>query len=115
MSVVYILGELVEILDTGNVKLIPPSEDVNMEKKIKTIYPTPNSTLRVKLSSEEVNTSASKDLQLRNEDAGREAGVLEANNKWKGPPTSQQQQHPQPPQGPPDALNCWVVELLVEV
>ena len=73
MSVANILGELVEILDTGNVKLIPPSEDVNMEKKIKTIYPTPNSTLRVKLSSEEVNTSAPKDLHLSLADQIRKA------------------------------------------
>ena len=48
-------------MDTGNVRLIPASEEVNQEKKIETIYQAPNSQLLVKISNEigdDVKTSA---------------------------------------------------------
>ena len=46
------LGERVNILDTGNVRLIPTSKGVNQEKKVETIYQAPDSKLHVKISNE---------------------------------------------------------------
>ena len=40
-------GELVEILDNGNVKLVPPSESAGNDKNIETIFQAPDSQLHV--------------------------------------------------------------------
>ena len=58
-----IQGDKVEILDTGNIKLITPKEDgdANVEKKVDTIYQQPDSRLRVEISTEtgdHMNTSS---------------------------------------------------------
>ena len=57
------LGDKVEILDTGNIKLITPKEDgdANVERKVDTIYQQPDSRLRVEISTEtgdHMNTSS---------------------------------------------------------
>ena len=48
-------GELVEILDDGNIKLIPPTESASYDKNIETIYPAPGSQLLVISSKEPSN------------------------------------------------------------
>ena len=58
-----IQGDKVEILDTGNVKLITPKEDgdANVERKVDTIYQQPDSRLRVEIATEtgdHMNTSS---------------------------------------------------------
>lgn len=72
-----IQGDKVEILDTGNIKLITPKEDrdANVEKKVDTIYQQPDSRLRVEISTEtgdHMNTSSLKaDMQKNFEERAR--------------------------------------------
>ena len=69
------LGDKVEILDTGNIKLITPKEDgdANVERKVDTIYQQPESRLRVEISTEtghHMNTSSQKADMLKNSGEG---------------------------------------------
>ena len=66
-----IQGDKVEILDTGNIKLITPKEDgdANVEKKVDTIYQQPDARLRVEISTEtgdHMNKSSLKADMLKN-------------------------------------------------
>ena len=66
-----IQGDKVEILDTGNIKLITPKEDgdANVERKVDTIYQQPDSRLRVEIATEtgdHMNTSSLKAVMQKN-------------------------------------------------
>ena len=70
-----IQGDKVEILDTGNIKLITPKEDgdATVERKVDTIYQQPDSRLCVEIATEtgdHMNTSSQRADMLKNSGEG---------------------------------------------
>ena len=58
---------MVEILDEGNIKLVPPSKSASKDESIETVYQSPDSQLRVINTQENVSKSTLERHELESE------------------------------------------------